>query len=155
MKNTPHRTWIAVCDASRARIFSHVQGASGWDEVRKLEHPASRAKDTDLVTGDRGRSRQSFGQGSRPAMEPTTTPKENEHEVFARQLAGSLEHDLDAGNFDDLLLVAPPHFLGLLRKAVSDHLSARVVDSIDKDYTALGVKELEQHLDEMLPSSSH
>ncbi|WP_005033213.1 host attachment protein [Holophaga foetida] len=42
----------------------------------------------------------------------------------------------------ELVLTAPPHFLGLLRNALGGTLSKCVVASLDKDYTTLEVQEL-------------
>jgi protein required for attachment to host cells len=146
-------TWILVCDASRARLFDRKDGGLPWALVRSLDHPKSRLQDTQLVDGDRGRQEQSFGKGSRPAMEPPTTPKEVEHEAFALELARQLEHDYDVNSYSELVLVAPPHFLGLLRKSIGTKLNKRVIASFDKDYSLLPLHELQPRLEQLLEDS--
>ena len=48
-------------------------------------------------------------------MEPGLSPKEAEHERFARQLTQELLARLDQDAYGQLVLVANPDFLGMLR----------------------------------------
>lgn len=148
-------TWILVCDASRARIFA-TEGREGeWLLLRELSHPRSRAHDADLTT-DRfgmtqhgGRARAGFrGERSTRAYEPSTYPKETEAQHFAQILAGALDEGRVRGAFERLVLVAPPHFLGLLRAELSDPLEKTVVASLDKDYTQEQARALPERLEE-------
>ena len=143
-------TWIVVSDASRARIFAVGDDERAWSLVRELEHPESRVKETDLVDGERGRTRQSAGAGARSSMEPTTSPKRVEHNVFAQDLAELLEHGYDTQQYRDLVLVAPPQFLGILRGAIGAKLEKHVVAALDKDYTGSDALELQTRLDSLL-----
>lgn len=143
-------TWILVCDASRARLFSTPGKGRPWTLVQELNHPESRLKGSEIMSDQPGRVRQSMGAGTRPAMEPHTPPKQVEAEHFAQQLAGVVEHGHGRNDFSRLVLVAPPHFLGLLRKSLSDQCSKRVVASLDKDYTELKERELPERLADVL-----
>lgn len=143
-------TWIVVSDASRARIFAFGDDERAWTLIRELEHPESRAKETDLVDGEHGRTRQSAGAGGRPTMEPTTPQKRVEHSAFAQDLAELLEHGYDAHEFRDLVLVAPPQFLGILRGAIGAKLEKHVVATLDKDYTGSNPRELQTRLEGLL-----
>lgn len=49
-----------------------------------------------------------------------------------------------------LVLVAPPHFLGLLRKGLSHTLSKLVVASADKDYLHISQAEMQLRLEPLL-----
>jgi protein required for attachment to host cells len=140
------KQWILVADASRARIFSVPENNKPWQLERELEHPNSRAKATDLTTDVPGRVKQSFGAGSRPAMEDPTDPKEIEAQAFARSLAAELEKGLNQNRFERVTLVAPPHFLGLLRGTVSEQVVKRIQHSVNKDYTLLPARELPSHV---------
>jgi protein required for attachment to host cells len=140
------KQWVLVADASRGRIFSIPDDNKPWQLERELEHPESRAKATDLTTDVPGRVKQSFGAGSRPAMEDPTDPKEVEAQTFARTLATALEQGLNQNRFERLTLVAPPHFLGLLRGTVPDQVGKRIHQAINKDYTHLPARELPTHV---------
>ncbi|HEX3655850.1 MAG TPA: host attachment protein [Pirellulales bacterium] len=142
-------TWILVGDASRARLFS-ANGAKGpWTLVRSLEHPESRMNDADLAGRQRGRQQQSGGVG-RPAMEPVTMPKEVEREAFAAELGHLLDHEFDVNSYSDLVLIAPPHFLGLLRKTLGGKLRKHVIAELDKDYSQLPLHDLQPRVEQWL-----
>ncbi len=79
-------------------------------------------------------------------MEPTTQPHEVEVERFALQIAKLLEARLAENAYERLALVAPPHFLGTLRSALSANLAKHVVLSLDKDYTSLEPAELAERV---------
>lgn len=145
------KQWVLVADASRARIFSipennKPQKPLPWVLEKEFDHPEGRARATELTTDVPGRVKQSFGANSRPAMEEPTDPKEVEAQSFARQLAESLEQGLNRNKFERITLVAPPHFLGLLRGAVNEQVSKRIHQSVNKDLTLLPARELPEHL---------
>jgi protein required for attachment to host cells len=142
-------TWILIGDASRARLFSRNGVKGPWKLVRSLEHPESRLPDAELAGRQRGRQQQSGGIG-RPAMEPVTMPKEVEREAFAAELGHLLDHEYDVNSYSDLVLIAPPHFLGLLRKTLGGKLRKRVIAELDKDYTLLPVHELQPRVEQWL-----
>lgn len=158
-------TWVLISDASRARLFQAAENGMkqlGLTLLRKFEHPESRERNLDLVTDRPGRTQQSIspnthagGQqstGNRSTMEPPTPPKKIEQEGFARELAHELEKGLHDHAYMNLIVAANPEFLGMLRHALSDQVKKHVTASLDKDYTAMDVRELEGRISGMLPS---
>ena len=143
-------TWILVADASRARLFSSPKKGQLWKLMEEFDHPESRMKNREINMKEQGRTRQSFGAGHRPRMEPDTEPKEVEAEHFAHELVKKLSNGLTHKAYSSLALVAPPHFLGLLRGMLDDQTSKRVVAMVDKDYTDSDVGELRERLDEVV-----
>jgi protein required for attachment to host cells len=73
-------------------------------------------------------------------------PKEAESRVFARFLADNLKQHLNRQDFKELVLAAPPHFLGLLRAALDETVGRCVVASFGKDYIALDPSELARRI---------
>jgi len=71
-------------------------------------------------------------------------------EHFANQIAQFLDSQRLAGEFGKLLLVAPPLFLGVLRKELSSSLSQMVVLELHKEYTHDPLKDLAAHLTEAI-----
>ena len=143
-------TWILVSNASRARLFSVPRKGQAWTLVRELEHPESRLKGQDIMSDAPGRVQQSFGAGSRPAMEPTTPPKEVEAERFALELANVLDDGHGQNAYARLVLVAPPQFLGLLRKSIGNQVAKRVTASLDKDLTEVKDIDLPERIADVL-----
>lgn len=122
--------WIIVADASQARVLESM-GAE-LSVVRELENAAGRARSQDLVSDEPGRIDKG-GRGILSAMDPATSPHDQQAILFANRLAKMLDSAAAAGDYDRLTLVAPPHLLGLLRKAISPVVRRRVSAEIGKD----------------------
>jgi protein required for attachment to host cells len=142
------RTWIVLADAASARLYEASGPRGSWALVAELQHPESRARDSQLGTDKPGRVKQSKGYLS--AMEPPTPPKKVEVKNFARQLAKALEDGLSKGTYERLILVAPSGFLGVLRSELSDRVHGRIAALVDKDYLHLDQREARDRLDEQL-----
>ena len=145
------RTCILVADASRARLYLRNDGSTKLQLSQEFEHPASRAKGMNLMTDKPGRSYDSGLQtDARSSKEYRSAPKQVEAEKFARGLGRRLAAMFDAHEFDEVVIAAPPKFLGLLRSALGthhDHVSNTVVAWHEKDYTSLtSAKELSERL---------
>jgi protein required for attachment to host cells len=82
----------------------------------------------------------------RPGAEPDADPKEVEAQKFARELGAAIEHERYAKPDEALGLVAPPHFLGLVRAVLGERGGRRVEVSIDKDLAALAPREIQRRL---------
>ena len=138
-------TWILVCDASRARILAAEHEEQPWATVEEVDHPAGRNRVRDLVADKEGRIRQS-GHGRQGSMEPDRDPTDVEAGRFARILAARLERGFDEHRYARLVLVAPPRFLGLLRKELSDPVGRLVTATVARYLTRAGSRELREHL---------
>ena len=144
-----HATWILIADTAQARLFATDHGYGGpWRLVRAFSHPRGAAKASELVSDRPGRVQQSIADGSRSRADPRTTPHEVEAEHFARTLADALERG--RGQYARLVLVAPPHFLGLLRQVVSEMVGNAVAVSVDRNWTDLPEQELPTRLGDAL-----
>ena len=145
--------WILVSDLSQARLFTAELREDAWDLLQEFDHPEGREFSREIRPGSPpGRMQQSRGNGQRSAMEPHTTPKEAEAERFARQLSDFLENAQARRQFDYLVLVAPPHFLGLLHGTLGRQTAKHVRAMVDKDYIHLNAAELRKRLvDQVFP----
>jgi protein required for attachment to host cells len=61
------------------------------------------------------------------------TPRQHEAHVFASRIVDALETARNAHEFDRLVVIAGPHFMGLLRELMPKPLSALVVTEVVKD----------------------
>jgi protein required for attachment to host cells len=139
-----HGTWILVSDACRARIFAD-RGPKGLVEVEGFACPAGREHVRDRVS-DRAGLKPAGGQGVRAGASQEVDPKEAEARVFARFLADKLKSRFHEQAYQELVLAAPPHFLGLLRASLDEVVARCVVASFDKDYTLLDADELDKRI---------
>ena len=93
---------------------------------------------------------QSTSQGSvhHSAMAPATNPKEVEKGHFVHTLATMLDKSLRSNRFDRLVLVAPPHCLGMLKNELTTELHKHLMATVDKDLTHSDVADLTERLRE-------
>jgi protein required for attachment to host cells len=132
---------LIVANASRARLF-RVHGGILLP-LEALAHPASRAKVADLVSDRPGRAFDDSSGGPRRAgMEPHTDPHEVELLAFARQVARRAAIHARRGHYPEVLLVAPPRFLGRVKLALDPGVAKRIVASVSHDYTLKDEAEL-------------
>jgi len=138
-------TWVLVANAAEARLYSTDKIGAVMECVREFEHPAGRAKGIDLTSD---RPTQGKGAGHGPLGE-TSEAKAIELEHFAAELAKALDEGRNINAYRHLVLVAAPHFHGLINKHLDDHTRALVSHDIEKDYTTLSERDLSAKLKEV------
>lgn len=134
-------SWVLVANGSQARIFNLDGPQKSITLVKEFTHPESRMK-TDKLSSDRqGHYMSGATQGS-GSFQEATDPKTYELERFAMELAKSLDDGRAANKFDKVVLVASPHFLGLIKQNLSEQMSKAVSHTIQKDYTAVNERDM-------------
>jgi protein required for attachment to host cells len=146
MKNT----WVLVADSSRARIFFTANTRGPLREIETLTHPESRLHEQQLTTDLPGRTFDSFGQG-RHTKDMEIDPKQHEALIFVKQIADRLDRAREERQLEQLIVVAAPALLGMIRKQLSSTTAALVTLEMDKNITLLNAKEIRQHLPPQLP----
>ncbi len=132
-------TWLIVANASQATIYETEKNPKTLKLIKEYLHPASRAKGSELASDRPGhfqqeaRGREGTTHG---AFNEQINPKDYEHERFAIELAKDLDAGRTANDYDDLIIIASPHFHGLLNKHLNEQVAGMVSRHIDKDYTA-------------------
>ncbi|MFN0125368.1 MAG: host attachment protein [Verrucomicrobiales bacterium] len=133
---------IVVADGSRARVFSR----SAWNQPVVLtdshDNPAARQKTRELLTD---------GPGKTQTSDPLSTPGEIEEDRFAKRLAAQLTRSVHHGEFEDMVLVASPRFLGSLRAELPRSARERIVLELPKNWTAFSPAQIQQQLDDLHP----
>lgn len=134
-------TWIVAADSSRAR-FLQVAGRERLVEVASLLNPEARMDDRDLISDAHPRFRGTAGPGS---DRQETSAHEHATDLFAKRVGDYLEKARTDHRYDELVLVAPPKFLGTLRRSLDKEVAKRVVDELPKDLSWLNERELERY----------
>jgi protein required for attachment to host cells len=135
-------TWILVANSSHARIFSSENGAASndWKLVHELEHPESRLHSREL------RQRLDLanaGTSYRPSQEVQPDGRqEHEAKKFAAEVAQTLERGLYENQCEELVLVSPPEFLGMVREKLGKRALTKVSATLDVDYSKLPERDL-------------
>ena len=136
-------TRVIVADNKRARIFSSHNVLKHLTEQEDFVHTAAHLSNQELVDDASGKS-----VDMRGALEPRTSAKVHEEELFAKALGKHLKELHNQQHFEQLILIAPPKFLGMLRAALPAPLDKLVTKTIDKDLTTAGVEELIDYIRE-------
>ena len=114
-------------------------------EVERISDPEARLHDRELGSDRPGRSYESVG-GARHAIDREGGPHERAAEQFARRVARRLDEARRKDEFDDLVIVAGPRFLALIRKELPRLTRARVAHEIAKDLVHGPADVLRSHL---------
>jgi protein required for attachment to host cells len=147
------KLWILIADEGRARVFASAGRGRDLSEVQGFVHPAGRLDDRDLVSDRPGRTRTGLAGRAVTAMSPHTDPKRVEAERFAAGLATSLGRARERKEFEGLVLVAPPRFLGLLRDRLDGQTRQTVLACQHKDLTLVEARDLAPHLSAALDAA--
>ena len=142
------RTWIVVADGVRARFFAQERPGSAIESTGDSDFVTQGLPDRDRFSDRPGRVHERVGQ-TRHAMEPPTSPKEKAKQVLAQDVARTIQKAFHEGEFDRLVLVAPPKTLGELRNSLDDHTRGCVIAELPKDISAFKDHEIRAHLAEI------
>jgi protein required for attachment to host cells len=138
--------WILVCDSAKARFFEVRGGDAPWQLLTEVFHEGSRSKAASLE-GDRSGSRSSQGRSvHHNALAPASSPKDVEKQHFAHELARTLDEAQRSSRFRAWVLVAPPHFVGLIERELTPELEKSLLTKVDKDLNHLDARELKDKL---------
>ena len=134
------RIRIVVANQAEAAFYDLESRAGEPKFVTRLTDPLAHLHDRDLKSDRPGRfsDHAPLGPGRRGATAHHGTggerrPRRHEAEVFARQVAEQLEHARRSAEFDRLVVMAAPTFLGVLRKVLPESVRLRVAAEVDKD----------------------
>ena len=145
------KTWILVAHDAGARVFENTGPGKGIELLEAIDHPEGRERDRDIATDRPGRSfRKNSGDPRRAAMSTSEGPHERAVADFARSLANKLQNCRAQNQYQRLVLVAPPRFLGLLRASLDGPTSQLVVGSLDKDLAMTKEPELVERLGKVI-----
>ncbi len=151
-------TWVVVADDGRARFlevrdnpgaylgsqaFPSSQPAPKGElvEITSLSNSSARLDNEDLVTDRPGATKDRQGEALH-AYEPANTAKDTEAKRFARDVVSRLDQARQDGKMDRFYLLAAPHFLGVLRDEMGNHLAEVLVEQTAKDLTLRSTEEI-------------
>jgi protein required for attachment to host cells len=140
----PSGAWVVVADGQRA-LFLHNDGDEVYPNLRTArvidhENPLTREQGTDRP------GRYSDTPGSHRSAFEQTNWHNIEEEKFLGRIANLLKEGVNAGQYQKIILVAPPAALGILRKALDRQVLGHIVAEVGKDLTNRPVAAIEQAL---------
>ena len=144
--------WIVSADSCAAHIYSIP--AAKYKEpmtlIKELQHPEGRMKGQELASDGPGHYRardKAAGKFADP-----TDPKTAELDKFVKEIADAIEHGRSINAFEKIIIVAAPHFYGLIAMHLSDHSKKLIQHISHKDRMHNTAKELHDFIQaELLP----
>jgi protein required for attachment to host cells len=144
------RRYVVVADGGAARILRASRSAASAEagreggvelaEVARLENPAAHLPSRELVSDRTGRVFDSGSRTGRGAKTRTRHGAQSDYdphavilERFAARLAQRLDADRRRGRYAELVLIAGPKFLGVLRPQLPAAVSRLVTREIARD----------------------
>ena len=137
-------TWIVAADESRARVLQVLDREQRLAEVEDLVNPSGRMQDRELQTDAEPRfnGRPGGGPGSDSERQGAV---EHSARTFAKEVGRYLDRARIDHKYDQLVLVAPPKFLGALRRELHKEVEKLVADELPKDLSWFNAREIERY----------
>jgi len=129
--------WILVANSSKAEIYS--LNGKNIERVHLFDFPEGRQRSGEVLTDKPGRAFDRPTQGrsgqmvGRHAYSSETDFHTHEIQLFAHRIVDVLKKEKDLNHFDSLDIVAPPQFLGELRKLLPDSIKKSIKKELNKD----------------------
>ncbi|MEX2366412.1 MAG: host attachment protein [Pseudohongiellaceae bacterium] len=134
--------YILVADSGRAKVYRSQKPVKTLELVYDQVNFQGRKKPSEIYSDKAGG--QHSGSGGHHSF---AGERENhEEDRFSRDLAKMLQSEYQAGQFDALVLISPPHFLGKLRQQLDKECRKVVIKSIDKDLVRMAEQDIISHL---------
>lgn len=142
-------TWVLIADRTRAEILHALPENLGpYPTLQCFTHEEGRMLPQDRDSDAPGRMQ--LAGGMRSAVEPHEDRWHVEAQRFAQRLVTFLDQARHDRRFDQLLVIAPPAFLGVLRAAMPEVLHRCVVHEEGMNLLPLSPSELQQRLREIV-----
>lgn len=143
MKRLNHNARVLVTDGGRATVFRNA-GQVGQPQLLPFKsyhqaNPPNREQATDKPS----RVMESVGSSRSSAEQPDYHQMTEDR--FVQDIAADMAKDLAAGDFTELVIVAPPVAMGVWRKAAAPALAKATLQEVTKDltkHTAASIAEI-------------
>jgi protein required for attachment to host cells len=137
---------VVIADGEHAR-FVRPADDNALHTQTGFDSPAAHKRSGDLVSDRPGASFHSDST-ARHAVAPRTDPHDMAKEAFAKDLAARLNEAAAAGQFDELVLVAPAHTLNPLQAHLDVTARDRIIGTLQKDLVKTPDQDLWPHVRE-------
>ena len=139
------QTLVVVADSGRARLYALENKGKPMVEVADFIHTAARMRANELISDRKGRTFDSKGTGRHPKEYPSPI-KVQQAQKFAREISAYIETERKKNKISNLVLVAAPGFLGILRKALGKESGKLISRQINKDLVLMQEDVIREHL---------
>jgi protein required for attachment to host cells len=145
---------VLVADNYRARIFEAESRKGNLRELQTILCPEARLFARELGTDTPSSALNSSANHTGQSRHRTGDKTDNKHQQsvqFASDIVSQLKKLQITHPFSNLILTAPPKFLGTLRKKLDNNLRNCISFELDKELTQLSADEIRDRLPVILP----
>lgn len=139
-----HGLWVIVADGEKA-LFLRNQGDARFPNLEVVQEMAQENPPTREQGSDRPGRYNDGPTVHRSAVQDTDWHRLNK-DRFANEIAGRLYSLAHKGEFDDVVLIAPPRVLGEMRQKLYQEVGDKVRAEIPKTLTNHTIAEIETML---------
>lgn len=136
-----YKTWVLIADGEKALFLENIGDAEYPNfQLRRLEekeNPPAREQ------GVAQRGRLHDGPSVHSSSVEETDWHRLEKDRFAKEMADILYRMAHGNRFEKLVVVAPPHVLGELRKDLHPEVSERIIADVPKTFTNMPIDQIE------------
>jgi protein required for attachment to host cells len=141
---SPLTLWIAIADGEHAR-FVQPDANNVLRTINSIDAASAHLRSRDIGSDRPGRSFES-GNPAHHAVGQRHDLHRMAKDTFARLISEQLNAASARGEFDELLLVAPPRALHELREALDPATKAKLVGTLERDLVRTPDHELWPHV---------
>jgi len=144
LPNVP--TCIVACSAADARLWQSNSRFGDWKFLTAMSHASATKSEAHFASDRPGRAFDSVGAG-RHSLSQSESGQQHELLVFARQVADYLNRSIANDDFDHIVLIGAPKFLGCLRTELSGTAKRAVILEASKNLADLDANAIKKYFE--------
>ena len=142
----PHRTLVLVADGRKLLLLRN-HGDEAHVDLRTEAHDEQESrKDGDIKTDQAGQSAGPAGTGMPGGTMGETDFAQQAEDRWAADAGALLRQRVLANDFDNLVVIAAPKTLGVLRKHYHKEVESRLLGELAKEMTDRPIADIEKML---------
>ncbi len=140
-----NKIWVLVANQAEAQFYACKRLPGKLVPAGTLINEEGAAHARDLISDAPGRVHDRTGN-ARHMMEPDTAVKVEIRRRFVKEIVGRLEAAHQRRDFDELVVLAAPAVLGVIRKTMTSGLAKAVIREMPKDLIGQSLDKIEAQL---------
>jgi len=142
-------TLLLVADRGGARFYELAGFRDAPRLTEKIERPEGRLRSGELKSDRHGARGLEGGSKMPHPFGQHEAPTETGAKVFARELAARLDEAVRLDQYDEIMIAAEPHFLGLITAELGPKAAGRVSRLVGKDLRYESDHEIARRFEEL------
>ena len=126
--------YVLVANSNQAKIFLKKRNQEALLPFKEFNCEECKLHNEDLVSDKPGRVANQSSKRTK-GLTPPTSAHQKALNKFVMEIVNFLEHERRESKLEGLIVVAPSHFFGKLKKKFSQQMTKLITQSIHKDYS--------------------